>query len=235
MPDLRTSSISESNNFTRRSYALWLVLPILTACQAAVSRPEAREELQIPVERVPPPQRADLDPLLPIVQGESYVGVIIPTDDQISDTELEKINTSEYWSSRFVGVRVAGFWTPDAKMIAALESNLKSVLERRVQDSESIRVTIEARGAEQEVVVCNLEFILAHIPEYRRQYLGLVTEGGSRRVFVSFIMPQDPRLVDPNAWRRGHTWQFDGGPRTWRIQFDADTGEYSNLDVNGGL
>jgi len=76
--------------------------------------------------------------------------------------------------------------------------------------------------------------ILGELPNYRKQYLGLVGSDGQRQVLVrGFPGLALERADDYPKWRSDIVVVFDGGYWFWYAIFDLDTGELLRFDCKG--
>jgi hypothetical protein len=119
-------------------------------------------------------------------------------------------------------------------MIASLEVSLRGALELGLTDPELLDPSSEASPQRRSYLTREVGKILDELVTYRRQYIGIVVDGGSRRILVNcFPGPS----VDPSDfyayWRQQPVLVLDGGFRYWRIQYDVDTGQFMEFDSNG--
>jgi hypothetical protein len=161
------------------------------------------------------PAASPPNPDLPLIEGASYVGVIFPAD------------RSEGLALKF-GVKNASYWTPTPGDVAKLEAGLRAALEEGARNPSSLDHGIQdnphARDVSGEIAK-----ILGHFGEYRRQYVGIVTEAGARRVAVNFFHGGSGN----EDWRHTFIEVLDGGAWYWRIQYDVGSGRYLGFSSNG--
>jgi len=129
--------------------------------------------------------------------------------------------TAQNWRAWVMGAQE--FWTPTSQDIAAAESHLRAALEKGAKDPATIMPgpfsELSGKFSKQEI-----EDVLAHYKEYRRQYLGVIIHG-KRYVFLNSFahesMHEKERFVMVN----------DGG--YWHVLYSVDEGTFSGLQVNG--
>jgi hypothetical protein len=160
-------------------------------------------------------------PELPIIQGPSYQGVVFP-----AETAAEAVG--------FVGNAVREHWTPSPSEIAMLESHLREALERGAVRPDAIDRSTEGNPQQRDYVARELRLILDHLAEFRRQYVGIITSDGAKRILVNCFPGQPPGGDDSFAyWRQRFVSVDDGGFWYWRIQYDMATATYVEFDSNG--
>jgi hypothetical protein len=102
------------------------------------------------------------------------------------------------------------YWTPSQAEVAALEAGLVDYLQRELSEGMwGYRVW-------------------ERLPEYGRQYFGLVFEG-ERLIFANYFC----NTSDDMNWQEQYVLVMDGGDCFFRLLYNPQTGEYSNLIVNG--
>ncbi|HTE05674.1 MAG TPA: hypothetical protein VK824_05710, partial [Planctomycetota bacterium] len=75
--------------------------------------------------------------------------------------------------------------------------------------------------------------ILDNLADYRRQYIGVVTPAGSRRVLLNNSPGGQHGPYDsPDDWQYVVDVE-DGGYWHWRIQFDVESEEFVEFNSNG--
>jgi hypothetical protein len=158
---------------------------------------------------------------LPVIQAAGYMGVIF------SEPMAAQ-------AVRSLGVTASSFWTPMPEDVARLESGLRAPLERALEAPELLDA--HSTTSERRVWISRtIAKILEQLPQYRRQYIGLVAPDGTRRVLVNCFPGAG---VDPadfyDRWRHSVVAADDGWYRFWRIQFNVDNGRYLEFDSNGG-
>jgi hypothetical protein len=132
-----------------------------------------------------------------------------------------------------VGERVVGYFAPTPATIGTLEDRLRPALEvGRTKPEALYRFSTdpERRAEETWGVRSALTEIVGHFRAYRRQYVGIIVQGGARRVLVNSF----PELeITASAWT-AH-WidgVDDGGSDYWRIQYDLASGAFLGFDIN---
>lgn len=104
--------------------------------------------------------------------------------------------------------KITGGWTPDAAMIETLEAGVEAFLKKA-----------KPRRSPE---------LHAKIGPYKRQYIGIVTEDGKRRIYANFFCH-----VRSERWKRDPLMVADGGDCYFQLFFEPATGTYSGLMVNG--
>ena len=74
---------------------------------------------------------------------------------------------------------------------------------------------------------------LADAPNgWLRQYVGIV-RGGRRFVYGNFFPRSVTRYGDAGRWRREPVMVCDGGPAFFGIEYDVESGTFTQLGFNG--
>jgi hypothetical protein len=105
--------------------------------------------------------------------------------------------------------QVAEYWTPSEDEVLALESRLSSYLQNNPD-----------RFYENTPVWERLD-------KYNRQYIGVVLDQ-KRIIYANYFC--DPIETD---WRKDFVFVLDGGDCFFQFKYDADSGEFFDLQVNG--
>lgn len=105
----------------------------------------------------------------------------------------------------------AEYWSPTAADVHALEDGLPSYL----QENQSAFYMTETLIWEQ-------------LDGYNRQYIGIVLEG--RKVIYANYLCQNGTNTE---WKEQFIFVADGGACYFQFKFDASTGEFFDLQVNG--
>jgi len=156
----------------------------------------------------------------PVVQGDAYLGVIVPAD-RVSDVVHR------------LGVIKASYWTPDPKVIVELEAKLRGALEFGLHSPDTLVPGLEP-GREFDYVTSQIAEVLADLRGSRRQYIGIVLPDGSKRILVNgFPGAHDPASDRFPYWRAGIVSVNDGGASFWRIQYIVKEGRFTAFDSNG--
>lgn len=100
------------------------------------------------------------------------------------------------------------YWTPNAEDIAQLEANLPAFLEANAEQFN--------------------RDIVAELPDYIRQYLGYTVEG-QRLIYVNAVCGHGGNY----DWRNELIGVEDGGDCYFQVVYNFETGEFSELIVNG--
>ena len=101
------------------------------------------------------------------------------------------------------------YWTPSEEDVIAIEDGLVSYLE---DNSENFYV--------RDIPVWE------RLNEYNRQYIGILVDG-KRVVYANYFCDS---VVD---WKKDFVIVMDGGDCFFQFQYDADSGDYFDLQVNG--
>jgi hypothetical protein len=128
-----------------------------------------------------------------------------------SDTFEGAIFSAEQAAAQGVGLWVNAsaedYWTPEVTDVLAFEDGLVEFL----QTSDHYAI----------------DTILERLPEYKRQYVGLL-EDGRRVLYANFFC--DTFGYD---WGQEFVSVADGGACFFQLRYDVETGRYFDLMVNG--
>ena len=102
-----------------------------------------------------------------------------------------------------------GYWTPIEEDIQTLEGNLDSFLR---EHAESFR---------------RQPPVWEQLSDYKRQYAGVIING-KRVIYGNFFCTETG--VD---WREEWVFVMDGGDCFFQLQFDMESGTFTELLVNG--
>jgi hypothetical protein len=108
------------------------------------------------------------------------------------------------------GGDTAEYWTPSEKDVLALENGLASYL----QDNPG-------RFVKQGTPVWE------RLDDYDRQYIGIILDG-KMIVYANYFC----NSMETN-WRKDFIFVLDGGECYFQFKYDADSGEFFDLQVNG--
>ncbi len=107
-------------------------------------------------------------------------------------------------------------WTPNAAQLDALEVPLTSLLAGRLADAHSS----------------------ASPGDYYRQYAGFII-GGRRVIYVNGVeasaIEREPDPAHSFDWRRQAVSICDGGSIAFGVEYDVETGRFSNFAFNGRI
>ena len=160
------------------------------------------------------------DPSTRHIKGDDFRGVIL-TEQQAPRVSYLSRET------------VVGFWMPSEADIDALESRLRAALEAASSNPEQLDPESATDPVRREYVSGEIVKILEHLPEYRRQYLG-IRLAESQRVWVYFFPGEPKDREDPyDYWLERWVMVLDGGFWYWSIQFDPSTGNFVEFYSNG--
>ena len=137
------------------------------------------------------------------VEGIRAEAVIVP-----AAAAKEQIGASEF----------SGFWTPTAADIRGLEERLAGFIKR-----EAVR---DKRRSSQ------ISEVHRRLPEYRRQYVGVISDG--RKLILLNAFPRrdsgEPYFPD---WKRELVEVSDGGASYWKVFYDPHRQKFDFLAING--
>jgi hypothetical protein len=133
-------------------------------------------------------------------------GELILTD------EFEGIIFSREWAEQmglapFFGSTLEGYWTPGEADIMELEGGLASYVQQEASRDHPD--------------------LWQRLPEYKRQYFGLV-ESGRREIYANFFC--DTLGKD---WNRDFVSVLDGGDCFFSVKYDVNTDAFFGLRVQG--
>ena len=105
---------------------------------------------------------------------------------------------------------ITGAWMPAPSDVAMLEADLPAFLQNAQNDWLRPEPPIWER-----------------VPEYMRQYLGIV-EGGEEIIYANFFC-----ATNGDTWRDQFVMVLDGGDCYFQIRYNPKTREFFNFSVNG--
>jgi hypothetical protein len=164
------------------------------------SSTETPEHTQSPPTAAPPTPKSSENTL---IETPEYTGVIIS----------EK-GASEF---HYMFDEDTEFWQPSIDDISKAEACI-----RRFLDSAPDNPDLDAYRK------ANAPFILEHLQEYRRQYVGIVVDG-EKRIWCNAFWPRDSY---PD-WQRLPVYVLDGGRDFWVIEYVLDRDECTDFYVHG--
>ncbi len=132
---------------------------------------------------------------------------------------------------------VSDYWLPSASVIETLEARLRPALERGRAKPETLIVEPAQRNEDLEEWHWGLgrrdRSDPTALAEYRRQYVGIVVQGGAARVLVNFILDEPGRKDDYPDWKERWIDHVDDGDTSfWHIEYDVGSGQFVNFNVN---
>ena len=139
-----------------------------------------------------------------LIETPEYTGVIIPEE---AAPEFGFLFDSA----------LTGFWEPAANDVTKAEACIRQYLVSAHDDPE-----VEPYQKEK------VAFILNNLEKYRRQYVGIVVDGGKRIGCNLFL--SDHTYAD---WERVPVYVIDGGQYFWQIEYDLRDDECLNFYVHG--
>lgn len=104
----------------------------------------------------------------------------------------------------------SGYWTPAESNVLVIENGLASFLQ---ENSEKFRLS--------EMPVWE------RLNQYNRQYLGIILED-RKLIYANFFC----RSFETD-WRKEFVFVLDGGSCFFQFQYDVNTNEFFDLQVNG--
>lgn len=110
----------------------------------------------------------------------------------------------------FAGGAELEYWMPTEENILALEEGLPAFLESNADYFYTPDAPVWER-----------------LDEYNRQYIGLVLDG-KQTIYANYFCHSTG--VD---WKQDFVFVMDGGSCYFQFQYDPNTGEFHNLQVNG--
>jgi hypothetical protein len=109
-----------------------------------------------------------------------------------------------------IGNGVEDAWTPSAGDVAKLDAALPDFL----ANADNPFLDADPPMAER-------------LPDYMRQYLGIV-ENGEKLIFANYFC-----TINDMDWHKEYVFVLDGGDCFFQVKFNPATGEFSDLSVNG--
>ncbi len=137
------------------------------------------------------------------VEGIKAEAVIVP-----AGAAKEQIGASEF----------SGFWTPTAAQIQAAEKRLAGFIKR-----EAIRD--KPRSSQ-------ISEVHRRLPEYRRQYVGVISEG-QKLILLNAFPRSDSSDRYFTSWTRVLVEVSDGGASYWKVFYDPRRQKFDFLAING--
>lgn len=124
------------------------------------------------------------------------------------------IFSAELAEEQGIGSWLAGdiaveYWTPAEEDIRALESGLALFLQENPDRLHSQELPVWER-----------------LDEYNRQYIGIVLNG-NQIIYANYFCDS------VGDWKKQFVFVMDGGDCFFQFQYDVDTAEYFDLQVNG--
>jgi hypothetical protein len=101
-------------------------------------------------------------------------------------------------------------WVPDKKTISYLEANLEKI--ERLPSN----------------LCCLPDARISNVRNYYRQYIGIVSKG-RRLIYINAFLG----TIAQANWLTEPVMACDGGESFWGAIFDPETGEFSQLAING--
>ena len=118
--------------------------------------------------------------------------------------------------------------------IALLENELRAALEEGLQHPEQLAASAGDRPGTSEWIRSEVPSILERLPDFRRQYVGVIDSTGAKHVLVRcFPGPRFPDSLDFDRWKEELVVVSDGGFWYWTILYDPESGRFSDFRSNG--
>lgn len=127
-------------------------------------------------------------------------------DDDVEPARSLPVKTSDFEAV----ILVPGNWVPTSAEILALEEQLITYLSQQQHAFDSLQAPIVER-----------------LPNYKRQYWG-VLEDGKELIVANFFC--DASSYD---WTEKEVIMIDGGDCYFRLEYDVEAGTFTSLIVNG--
>ena len=138
---------------------------------------------------------------------------------------------------RAASEKVIGYFRPTADEIQTLERRMRPALEHGLKKPDSVaHLSLSAENREEEKwgIRGALAGILKDFAKYRRQYVGIVAQGGARRVLVNcFPEVGADGKDDYRDWKlRWIDYVDDGAWEFWHIEYDLASGRFLGFGWN---
>jgi hypothetical protein len=138
---------------------------------------------------------------------------------------------------RAASEKVIGYFQPTVDEIQTLESRMRPALEGGLKKPDSLthmELPADEREEEEWGIRGALAGILRDFTKYRRQYVGIVLQGGARRVLANSFPEVGPDGKDGYAdWKlRWIDLVDDGAWDFWHIEYDVASGQFLGFDWN---
>lgn len=146
--------------------------------------------------------------VLPLLEGVSFRGVVLPSDLSRKTLRLHRESVEDTFR-------------PGEDSVRELETGLREAIAARLSEA-SRQVESPARDKD----VARMEQIKASLDKTVRQYAGVVVSGGARRILVN-AFPDDAY-----CYRDEFISVADGGAQFWRVQYDLSLKQFVHWEVN---
>ena len=139
-----------------------------------------------------------------LVKTDTIEGVIFPKE-KTGDAEIYYLfDKSEYW-------------TPTKQDALQTDNLAKAYLQQYKDDNKYFQICIPK--------------ILENLNEYKRQYLGIINQDGSKIICINYFFGADSENFP--YWKKEVVFVFDGGYNFFNIKVNLTTKECYDLIVNG--
>jgi hypothetical protein len=138
-----------------------------------------------------------------LVGGPEYSGVIIPQE------YFAKSLDDEAAFAKWFGVKVQSAWTPTDVDVEVAENGIRGMLTTFTGNTD------------------DASKIMRNLPNYRRQYAGLVVNG-HRQVVCRFFMPETTFF---RRWQCEYARGNDFGVLLWETRYDVVAHRYEGLRI----
>ncbi|MCA9003436.1 MAG: hypothetical protein KDB61_16040 [Planctomycetes bacterium] len=135
---------------------------------------------------------------------------------------------------RFLGYESSDYWTPSEQEVLALDARLADLLREAMANPASVDPWVEKNPDSANWIRTETQQIVDHLPEFRRQFAGIVDGEGHKRILVrGFPSPEATDGFDFPRWREEIVCVSDGGFWYWYAVYDLETGKLVRLSSNG--
>lgn len=141
-------------------------------------------------------------------------------DDKRMNNTNEVITTLQYEGVILTDPRVCD-WIPSEALVAEFEEGLVQFL---AQINNAGHSQTSERDAEK------LQFVLANLPNYKRQYMGKIIDG-RKVLYCNFLTLLDDQMRD--NWKKNYLVIHDGGAYFFNVMYDIQTKVVFDLMING--
>ena len=172
----------------------------------------------------PGPHPAPEASLPAVLEGEGWQGVIF-------DAQRSR---QARW---FLGRPEQLTWAPNESEIIQLEALLEQELQRAMRDPASVDAYARNKPDYQAHVAGEIRNVLAQLPHYRRQYVGLLDPDGKKTILLNAFpgahWPLGQSFDFESRWREELVDVSDGGFWFWLAEFDPASGSLLRFDAHG--
>lgn len=145
--------------------------------------------------------------------------VSIEDDGQMSNTN-KVITTLQYEGVILTNPQICD-WVPSEALVAEFEVGLVQFLDLISNDSNNQTGEYNAE---------KLQFVLANLKNYKRQYIGKIIDG-RKVIYCNFLTLLDDHMRD--NWLKNYLVILDGGAYFFDVMYDVQTKVFFELMING--